>query len=290
MISVVIISKDEPDLDYTLADVASQVAMLAEPAEIVVVDASNYRLDHIKSRHAGKAGWLDFEPPPGVHVSIPHQRNVGVRAALGDIIVFTDAGARPSPDWLARLVAPLRQGESVTAGVCTDLRGKGRYEVHGHDHAEVVYVKENPTINFAFRREVFDELDGFDETFEYGSDTDFCWRLVDAGFRIRRVAEAVVQSDWGSVRRQRRRAYVYGKARTRLYRKHAERRRHVVRDDPVVIIYPLFLLCLPLTLIFPVYPFLLLVPAWRNRGRRPFQAISDHLWFGAGVLYALARR
>lgn len=290
MISVVIISKDEPDLDDTLANVTAQVSSMAGTAEIVVVDASNHRLDHIKERHAERIRWLDFAQPPGVRISIPHQRNVGVRASRGDIIVFTDAGAQPHANWLSRLVAPLSLGENVVAGVCTDLRNKGRYEGFGDNLPEISYVPESPTINFAFRRTVFDELGGFDESFEYGSDTDFCWRLADAGYRIRRVADATVQADWGTARRQRRRSYVYGKARVRLYRKHMERRKHVLRDDPVVVIYPLFLLGLPLTLIFPPYPLLLLVPAWRNRGRGAVQSIIDHLWFGAGVLAEVAGR
>ena len=93
MISVVIISKDEPDLDGTLADVAAQLDQLTEPGEIVVVDASSGRLDEIRRRHEDTVRWIDFKPPAGVRVSIPHQRNVGVREAKGDIIVFTDAAS-----------------------------------------------------------------------------------------------------------------------------------------------------------------------------------------------------
>ena len=111
MISVVIISKDEESLDKTVSDVGDQAGRLAEAAEIVVVDASNGRLDHIRRRYETAVRWVQFEQPPGVRISIPHQRNAGVRAARGEIIVFTDAGCRPEPDWLARLVAPLFQGE-----------------------------------------------------------------------------------------------------------------------------------------------------------------------------------
>ena len=58
MISVVIISKDEASLDDTLTDVTGQAQALGESAEIVVVDASDGRLDHIRLRHqaAGKVG------------------------------------------------------------------------------------------------------------------------------------------------------------------------------------------------------------------------------------------
>lgn len=290
MISVVIISKDEPSLDETLTDVASQLSSLAEPGEIVVVDASGGRLDDIRLRHAQTVRWVDFQPPPGVRVSIPHQRNVGVREARGDVIVFTDAGCRPLPGWLERLVAPLRADESVTAGVSQDMAGQIKYELPPEHSGEATYLRESPTLNFAFRRAAFDAVGGFDESFQYGSDVDFSWRLNDMGYRIRCVPDAIIRHDYGSPRRQRRRSYVYGKARARLYRKHRARRRQVLRDDPMVVVYPLFLLGLPLTLVFPLYPLLLLIPAWRNRSRGVIQVLADHLWFGAGVLAELAGR
>ena len=290
MISVVIISKDEPDLDETLADVTAQLELLTEPGEIVVVDASSGRLDQVRRRHEDAVRWLDFQSPAGVRVSIPHQRNVGVREAKGDIIVFTDAACRPQPGWLERLVAPLEADESVTAGGHQGGSGEKQYEISVEHAGDVIYLREAPTLNFAFRREVFDAVGEFDESFAYGSDVDFTWRITDLGYRIRYVPDAVIQHDYGTSRRQRRRSYVYGKARARLYRKHRARRKHVLRDDPIVVVYPLFLLGLPLTLVFPLYPLLLLVPAWRNRSEGIARVLVDHLWFGAGVLAELAGR
>lgn len=290
MISVVIISKDEPSLGGTLTLVADQLALSTEGGEIVVVDASNGRLDDIRRSHEDNVRWLDFQPPPHVRVSIPHQRNVGVREAKGDIIVFTDAGCLPRPGWLEHLVAPLQRGDSVTAGVSQEVSGQILYELPPEQAGENTYLREAPTLNLAFRREVFDAVDGFDESFSYGSDVDFTWRLNDMGYRIRCVPDAIIRHDYGSPRRQRRRSYVYGKARARLYRKHRARRRQVLRNDPMVVVYPLFLLGLPLTLVFPLYPLLLLIPAWRNRSRGVIQVLADHLWFGAGVLAELAGR
>ncbi len=290
MISVVIISKDESSLDETLTDVTHQLASLDEPGEIVVIDASSGRLDDIRKRHEPTVRWVDFQQPAGVRVSIPHQRNAGVHEAAGDIIVFTDAGCRPRPGWLERLVAPLRADDHVTAGVSQDLDGKVQYELPPERAGEATYLRESPTLNFAFRRGAFDAVGGFDESFQYGSDVDFSWRLNDTGYRIRCVPDAIIQHDYGNPRRQRRRAYMYGKARVRLYRKHRARRGQMFRNDPIMIVYPLFLLGLPLTLVFPFYPLLLLIPAWRNRSHGIVLVLADHLWFGAGVLAELAGR
>lgn len=291
MISIVIISKDEPSLDETLSQVAQHANGLGEPSEIIVVDASDGRLDHIRQRHSETVRWLQFDRPPGVAVSIPHQRNLGVRAARGEIIVFTDAGCQPRAGWLARLVAPLHEDEHVTAGMALAASQRpGLYDSSALTSASSRYLRECATINLAFHREVFDAVGGFDERFAYGSDVDFSWRLIDAGYRIRNIPDAVVEHDWGNRRRQVRRSYAYGKARARLYRKHRSRLKHILRDDPVVVIYPVFLLGLPLSLIFPLYPALLLIPAWRNRSIGAVRAVADHLVFGAGVLAELLSR
>ena len=70
MISVVIISKDEPSLDETLTAVAEQLAASAEYGEIVVIDASEGRLVDIRSgayqsyeRGHGNKGEKSDSPP-----------------------------------------------------------------------------------------------------------------------------------------------------------------------------------------------------------------------------------
>ena len=179
----------------------------------------------------------------------------------------------------------------MTVGLTLAANGSsGLYDRGARQALESRYLRECSTINVAFRREAFEAIGGFDEGFAYGSDIDFAWRLTDAGYRIRGVPDAVVRHDWGGWRRQLRRSYVYGKARMRLYRKHRSRLRHILRDDPMMIVYPVFLLGLPLTLLFPFYPALLLVPAWRNRSNGVIRVLADHLTYGVGVLAELVTR
>jgi GT2 family glycosyltransferase len=291
MISIIIISKDEAALDDTAVDMIRQAKDIGEATEIIIVDASDGRLDHIRQRHEGNVQWIQFNRPPGVRVSIPHQRNVGVAAAHGDIIVFTDAGCRLERGWLANLVDPvLREGEHVAAGLTLGVTSGGLYDASAVQAVKSRYLRECPTINLAFSRTAFDAVGGFDEAFAYGSDIDFTWRLTDYGYRIRSAPNAMVRHDWGGRRRQLRRSYVYGQARMRLYKKHRRRWRRVLRDDPMVVVYPAFLLGLPLTVVFPFYPALLLIPAWRNRANGPVRVLADHLVYGLGVLTELLAR
>jgi GT2 family glycosyltransferase len=288
MISIVIISKDEASLDNTLTEVISQSSNFDEESEVVVVDASEGRLEYIRLKHQADVRWIQYQRPSGVMVSIPHQRNMGVREAFGEIIVFTDAGCYPEPDWLANLLAPLYSSEHISVGpVLGTPDSTGLYDNAANHFRQTIYLHECGSGNMAFRREAYEEVGGFDERFAYGSDVDFSWRLADAGYRLRSVPDAVIRHDWGTTRRQLRRSYVYGRARMRLYRKHRSRWKGVLRYDPVLVVYPIFLLGLPLTLIFPLYPALLIIPAWRNRSDGVFSVLTNHLVYGYGALVEL---
>lgn len=287
MISVVVISKDEPALRATLAALTAQAA--DRDAEVVVVDASCGRLDEIRRRFPAMF-WVDFAPgdAPGARVTIPHQRNVGMRASAGDVVVFTDAGCELAPGWLGALTAPILDGsEEVTAG---PVLGSGPWGgLYDRVGPTPTYLDEAPTINLALARRVLARVGDFDETFEYGSDIDYTWRVVASGARIRAVPEARVTHDWGSRRRQLKRSYRYGKARVRLHRKHATPLRALLRREPLLVVYPAFLLGLPLALVCPPYLALLAVPAWRARRSQPLAVVVDHLAFGAGALVEALR-
>jgi GT2 family glycosyltransferase len=289
-VSIVVISKNEPALLETLDSFVPLLDGLLD--EVVVVDASGGKLDFVRDQHDW-VKWVPFTPRPDAGVTIPEQRNLGVTEAIGDVVVFTDCGCVPEPDWLPQLLAPILDGhEQVTCGR-TASRGRSVYEgtpdgvAYAEQGSAPEHVGECPTINMAFRREVFERVGGFDESFQYGSDIDFSWRLTGAGTRIRYVPGAVVVHDWGNSRRQTRRAVAYGRARAQLYRKHPDRIVGMLRKDPIVAAYPLFLLGLPLTLKWRAYPLLLLIPLWRNRGKQPVRVVVDHLWFGVGVLREL---
>lgn len=289
MISVVVISKDEA-LDDTLNAVWEQTRQIDEPSEIIVVDASERRLEHVRSKHP-YVRWLDYTKLPGVRISIPHQRNVGVQAAAGDVIVFIDAGCTPRSGWLAELLKLIQRGEEdVVAGSVVSRAARPALYDSLEERRTLRYLPETGSGNLAFRKSAFERVGAFDETFEYGSDVDFSWRLVQAGLRIRSAPDAIIEHGWGTRQRRLRRSYLYGRARAHLYFKHRARVRSAWRTDPVVFVYPVFLLGLPLTFVFPLYPALLAIPAWRNRGKGPLRVLVNHLAFAVGAITEAVER
>jgi cellulose synthase/poly-beta-1,6-N-acetylglucosamine synthase-like glycosyltransferase len=286
--SLVIVCKDDRLLSDTLDSVEPFVGNVL--CEVLVVDASRGALDDIRRCHPW-ARWIDYVQPPGVHTTIAHQRNIGVLNAEGDVVVFTDSGCLPEDGWLERLLQPiLDEEESVTCGPARAI-GKSIYSgVHWWGNTEQDYVSMAPTINLAFRREAFDKVGGFDESFGSAEDVDFTWRLVDSGYHLRWVKDAVVRHDWGTPTRQLRRAFFYGKGGTRLLRKHPQRLGEAIAKNPTPVVYALFLLGLPLTIKWRWYPLLLLWPIWRQRNEElRWLVLFDHLVLGAGVLYELVR-
>jgi hypothetical protein len=283
-ISVVIVNKDDRLLSDTLR--------MLEPfmgntiLEVVVVDASKGALDDIRVANEW-ARWINFVQPPGIRTTIPHQRNIGVRAAEGDVIVFTDSGCLPEEGWLEKLVSPiLTEGEYVSCGPAKSI-GKSVYSGE-RGVRDDKYVPSAMTGNIAFRREAYDAVGGFDESFGAAEDIDFTWRLTDHGYRLRWVPDAVVFHDWGTPARQIRRSFFYGKGTCRLLKKHPHRIGEAAKQNSAPFVYPLFLLGLPLTLKWRWYPLLLVWPAWRQRNEDlPWLVLLDHLVAGAGVLYEL---
>ncbi|MGC1237413.1 MAG: glycosyltransferase [Acidimicrobiales bacterium] len=287
-VSLVIVNKDERLLSDTLDALSPFVGHQLH--DVLVVDASKGALDDIRESHEW-ARWIDYEQPDGVGITIAHQRNVGVREADGDVIVFTDSGCLPEEDWLDKLLAPiLDEGESVSCGPASSV-GKSVYSGgHWWGYTDEKYVPAATTINIAFRRDAFDAVGGFDESFGSAEDIDFTWRLTDAGYQLRWVGDAVVQHDWGTPIRQLRRSFFYGKGSARLLRKHPHRLVEATKENSVPVIYGLFLVGLPLTLKWRWYPLLLLWPIWRQRKEDlRWLVLLDHLVTGAGLLHELVR-
>jgi cellulose synthase/poly-beta-1,6-N-acetylglucosamine synthase-like glycosyltransferase len=287
--SIVVINKDDPGIRETLVALSSEPDVRTGRAEVIVVDASEGRLNAIRDATPG-VSWIAFTPLPG-RSSIPHQRNVGVRASRGDTIVFIDASCVPDDNWLAEVLAPIRVGEEVAvAGAHRSTGGAGLRDTAIARRGSRRYIDEAPTINFAITRYVFDQLGGFDESFRYGSDVDLSWRLIDAGYRLRYAPRSVVAHDWGDARAEMRRSFAYGRARADLLLKHRSRWRRLLGPDLPALVYPVLLVLLPLLARRPRRLLILVVPLVRNRGHRPASALIDHFVYGAGVLRSLADR
>jgi len=158
-------------------------------------------------------------------------RNIGMRAARGEIIAYTDSDCMADKDWLYYLVGTLEQGGFGGVGgpnvsppaqnhvqACV-AASPGQPSHVLLDDSEAEHV---PGCNMAFYRWALELVGGFDPEYrKAGDDVDLCWRLMQRGLRIGFSPSAIV---WHH-RRFNVRAYFrqqegYGEAEALLRFKH----------------------------------------------------------------------
>ncbi|HEX3705315.1 MAG TPA: glycosyltransferase [Mycobacteriales bacterium] len=122
-------------------------------------------------------------------------RNLGWRSTTANVIAFTDDDCTPEAGWLQGLVdglsgADIAQGRTVADPDELDQTGPfSRVLVIGHEDGFY------QTCNIAYRRQVLESVDGFDEAFRFpaGEDTDLAWRARAGGARTVFQPDAVVR-------------------------------------------------------------------------------------------------
>jgi GT2 family glycosyltransferase len=291
MISIIIIVKNDRRIDNTLKKLFK--IPKPEKTEILVIDASEGNLDDIKNMFPS-VRWIYYHNKKSKEITIPEQRNLGLKKAQGDIIAFIDADCVPDNNWLIELAKSINNEEKIiVAGSVKSIGKKTLWDVGQERKNSKKYLVEAGTGNMAFKKGIIKKVGFFDEKFSCGEDIDFSWRATDLGYKIRYNKDAIIYHDWGNLKQEIKRAFGYGEARVRLYKKHPHRWKNLFGYQADTIIYPLFILLLPFTLIIPYYPLLLLIPLLRNIillrniKKEPFKKLLFDLIHGLGILKAL---
>jgi GT2 family glycosyltransferase len=285
VVSIIIPVRNDRRIGKTLQKLTALPSPMDK--EIIVVDASNGSLDDIR-RSFPSIRWVSFEDRGSRTYTFTEQINVGLQAAGGDCLAFIDADCVPADDWLMRLLAPIASGEEQY--VCGAVKSATGRSFHDSSWKPVKnrYRPDAASMNTAFTRELLQRVGLFDECFAAGSDIDFSWRAVDEGYRIRYMPEAVMYHDWGGWHGEVIRGYRYGVGRALLYRKHSRRWRDLFGRHLDTLVFPVYILLLPVAIIWPWYPLALLVPILRSARREPFKKLVFDLSHGVGVLRGLA--
>lgn len=234
-ISVVVPTYKRPELLMRCLSALWGQTLEAREYEIIVVDdgpTAEARTVVEQWRH--RAGPTVTYLTVAGHHGPAAARSVGWRAARGSIIAFTDDDCLPSPGWLAaglrcfdregvagawgRIVVPLPP-------IPTDYQKS----VAGLEHAPLA------TANCFYRREVLEEVGGFDERFTqaWREDSDLQFSVLKRGYRCIPQPDAVVihpvrPARWGvSLRLQRNSAF-----NALLFKKHPILYRQYIQGRP----------------------------------------------------------
>jgi len=214
----------------TIEDNLQSLERLTYPDyEIILVnDGSKDRTSEIGRSHP-RVRVIDI-PNGGLSAA----RNVGLAAATGDIVAYTDADTRVDRDWLTFLVQPFLTSDVVGSGgpnvvpaddppmaQCIARAPGGPTHVLLDDRI----AEHVPGCNMAFRRDALLAIDGFNPIYlRAGDDVDVCWRLQARGWKIGFASAALVwHHHRSSVTAYWRQQVGYGEGETWLMAHHPDK-------------------------------------------------------------------
>jgi GT2 family glycosyltransferase len=187
--SLIIPTCNRPDLLRTCLDaVAVAVGKAQAPLEVIVTDDSK---DDASERLMVDYAWAHWIRGPRRGPAA--NRNNGARMASGRWLFFTDDDCIPDEGWLRAFLDRIASAPDcrVFEGKTVADRERRRMDEESPVNLAGGYLW---SCNMAIRRELFDELGGFCESFPYPAmeDVDMRMRLTARGERFPFVDNAVV--------------------------------------------------------------------------------------------------
>jgi glycosyltransferase involved in cell wall biosynthesis len=159
-------------------------------------------------------------------------RNAGWRAARGEVVAFTDDDTVPDPGWLRAGVAALASADAAWGRIRVPLPQPPTDYQRNEAGLETA---DFATANAFCRRAALAAVGGFDERFTaaWREDADLFFTLLEKGFRLVHVPEAVVvhpvrPGPWGVSLRQQRKSQF----NALLYKKHPALYRRRIQPRP----------------------------------------------------------
>ncbi|MFQ5812926.1 MAG: glycosyltransferase [Anaerolineae bacterium] len=224
LISVVIPAHNASDDLSACLDALERQTTPRERYEIIVVNDGS--LDTIVATIADRQGvTLLSQPQRGAAAA----RNLGVKQAQGDILLFTDADCIPESNWVEAMIEPFADQEVV--GVCGVVRTRQTGLISRFIQLEYDYryrnIAKHPRIDFVntgtagYRKRVFMESGGFREYLLGAEDAELSFRLASQGHKMVFAPEAIVYHVHPeSILEYARRKYHYSYWRMIVYQRH----------------------------------------------------------------------
>lgn len=190
-VSLIITCKNESsNIKRVLQDILDQEF---KPLELIILDAgSNDGTIQIIEEYQKSHNFINLIIKEGVGRG--EGRNIAISQAKSSIIAVTDAGCFLNKDWLKHLVQPIiKEGYDVSIG------NYDAYSTNDFEYFEGLQLvgKKIDTArvssrSLAFKKEVWAEVGGYEESVDVGEDSLFHWRFMQGNFKVKFSEKAVV--------------------------------------------------------------------------------------------------
>lgn len=237
-------------LIFTVLNEAKSISALLDtlaaqtrlPDEVVVCDGGSTD-GTVKLLRAETRLNIRIIVEPGANIS--RGRNIAIAAATHEIIACTDAGVRLHPHWLEKLIAPLQEERSVSAGfflpdprTTFEIAMSATVLPQREDIAPATFLPSSRSV--AFTKTAWQHVGGYPEWLDYCEDLIFDLRLRATFGAFAFAPDAIAYfRPRSSLRSFFKQYYLYarGDGKANLFLK-----RHLIR-------YATYLIALPLLLI-----------------------------------------
>ncbi|MFP4170737.1 MAG: glycosyltransferase [Methanomassiliicoccales archaeon] len=205
--------------ERNISDFLDTMIVQEQPLEIIVVDAgSRDRTQKIVRRYSERYPFIKLLVKGGTRGK---SRNYGVSVAEGEVIAFIDGDTIANPFWASEIRKSMRAGADIVAGKVINIGLKAWEDLERVELYHKGYDISFPTCNLTYRKEVLEDIKGFDDWFVTAEDIDMNYRAVEAGYKLTYNPKCIVyHRTRGDIYGFFRQAFWNGAGRKQLTLKH----------------------------------------------------------------------